>query len=439
MIIKNKKAQANIILIILIILMILILIIVIWNIVYSTTKQSSGKVSIEQFKVKLSFDEKNAVTIENNIITIKVHRGTGKGDLKAIKFIFKDANGNQEIINRDTPLPDELETITYTFYPNEFNDINDISTITRVSFIPMFEDDNGDEVYGIGSDDEEVNSCKDGETRSCGVGVCAGTKTCGADGLWSDCSGGTGSPTETICNDELDNDCDGSTDCFDSDCGGDYCNLITSEALVSWWKLNENANDEKGINNGVAQGGVSFIDNDGIRGDVAVFDGSSGRIEIADSVVNNYPFTISAWMKTDEPDSTATIVSISDEDTSDFHKIFIFNGYPSYAGRTAIKVQVQPQETPDSRIITSSNINNNEWYHVVGVFTGSSRKIYTNAGLPPGIDNYQWTFGDMAKTTIGRNNNAEYFNGRIDDVMIFNRDLSSTEIITLYNNQKPPI
>lgn len=204
--------------------------IIIWNIIYSTTKQSGGKVSIEQFKVKLDFDKENAVTFdkEEQKITVKVHRGTGKGDLKAIKFIFKTET-NQEIIERAPPtyiLPEELETKPYTFDQGDFTpleNINDISTITKVSFVPMFEDENNDELYGMETDEEEVSdgSCNPTDTRSCGLGVCAGIQTCEAEGSWSSCEEGGISSTE-ICTGNSDEDCDGKTDCNDEDCTGNF-------------------------------------------------------------------------------------------------------------------------------------------------------------------------------------------------------------------------
>jgi len=439
MTLKNKKSQANILVMILVILMILVLMIVIWNIVYSNVKQSGGKVSIEQFKVKLAFDKENAVTIEGEEITVRVHRGTGKGDLKAIKFIFKNDNGDQEIIEITTNLPEELETKPYTF---DTSTILGVADITKVSFVPMFEDDNSDDIYGMETDDEEVNTCDpESGSTTCGIWQC-GTKknNCGTEvNCGTPCSPGD-TCEEGICVEEPcanDIDCDLGEVCNEE---GVCVSLIPLENLVSWWKLDGNANDEEEENDGTAEGGVSFTNED-IRGQVAVFDsldGSDDRIEIASSVVNDYPFTFSAWMKTNNPSSTTTIVSMGNLVYYNYNRIFI---YGALSGNP-VGAQAQMPGTGNANIATSStNVVAGEWYHVVGVFTEENRIIYLNAESSVSETLLSFNFNDMEQehVTIGKNNYNngyyEHFYGLIDDVMIFNKALTPEEVTALYDTQ----
>ncbi len=58
-------------------------------------------------------------------------------------------------------------------------------------------------------------ACSPGESRACGVGQCAGRQVCSPQGQWGSCDGKSPDPAET-CHDNIDNDCDGATD---EECG----------------------------------------------------------------------------------------------------------------------------------------------------------------------------------------------------------------------------
>ena len=92
----------------------------------------------------------------------------------------------------------------------------------------------------------------------------------------------------------------------------------------------------------------------------------------------------------------------------------------------------------------STVISNGQWYHVVGVYTGngafSGLSLYvngvaeslTNIGIVDGIES-----GEGSNLFIGqKGNSTEWFNGLIDEVRIYNRALSETEIQNLYNDLK---
>jgi hypothetical protein len=75
----------------------------------------------------------------------------------------------------------------------------------------------------------------------------------------------------------------------------------------------------------------------------------------------------------------------------------------------------------------------NKWYHLVGVYDGSQIRLYINTelkGTPKSLS------GSVASTTdllfIGKYGTA-FFKGIIDEVFIWNRALSESEIQTIYN------
>ena len=80
----------------------------------------------------------------------------------------------------------------------------------------------------------------------------------------------------------------------------------------------------------------------------------------------------------------------------------------------------------------------NTWYHVVGTYDNSSMKLYVNGTL---VDSYSADGNiDYDPVPYGAyiglfkdNNEANYFDGLIDEVQIWNRALSWEEINASYN------
>ncbi len=80
------------------------------------------------------------------------------------------------------------------------------------------------------------------------------------------------------------------------------------------------------------------------------------------------------------------------------------------------------------------------WYHVIGTYDGSTIKLYIN-GIQVATTSYTDNlFSQYDNMRIGNYMEGGYpFNGLIDNVRIYNRALSDTEISTLYNRTKQEI
>ncbi len=88
-------------------------------------------------------------------------------------------------------------------------------------------------------------------------------------------------------------------------------------------------------------------------------------------------------------------------------------------------------------IVNSTNtLNVGLWYDIVGIMNGSNIMIYVNGVLTTGGALTSLPTNNNS-LQIGTNFNAEYFNGTIDEVRIYNRALSPTEILGLYNGSIP--
>jgi hypothetical protein len=99
---------------------------------------------------------------------------------------------------------------------------------------------------------------------------------------------------------------------------------------------------------------------------------------------------------------------------------------------------VKDNSGPGYSLVTSSqNLNDNNWYHLVGTYLASTTTIslyvdgvLSNNGVASGT-----------VVTLATNDSAgighaigfsEYYNGSLDDARIYNRALSAQEVAQLY-------
>lgn len=83
----------------------------------------------------------------------------------------------------------------------------------------------------------------------------------------------------------------------------------------------------------------------------------------------------------------------------------------------------------------SAEVLPNKWHYIVGTFNGSSLRLYVDRELVVAKDDFIYSStGTGLEFYIGRSDFLynSYFNGRIDDVRIFDRELSKEEIEGLY-------
>jgi hypothetical protein len=84
---------------------------------------------------------------------------------------------------------------------------------------------------------------------------------------------------------------------------------------------------------------------------------------------------------------------------------------------------------------TSPNAyNNDQWHHAVGVYDGSTVKLYIDGSQVASANAGTISYG-AGGIAIGRDGDysGAYFNGLIDNLSIYNRALSGQEVQELYN------
>ena len=210
--------------------------------------------------------------------------------------------------------------------------------------------------------------------------------------------------------------------------------------IVAYYPFNGNAKDESGVNNnhGTVSGGATLAtDKFGTTNKAYSFDGTvNGYITSSTgSTLSVANVTLSAWM------------SIAGQGTS-FPRLVAVG--PTGVTTQRYGLALSPLATPRSfyfiphspstvgSVASIGKLNNDSvWHHLIAVFDGTNVKLY----LDGGIDINQSTTGSLAAISvgilqIGRSDDAinDFFNGKLDDIRIYNRALNATEVLSLYQN-----
>ncbi|HLC46648.1 MAG TPA: LamG-like jellyroll fold domain-containing protein, partial [Candidatus Nanoarchaeia archaeon] len=179
------------------------------------------------------------------------------------------------------------------------------------------------------------------------------------------------------------------------------------------------------------------------------FDGIDDYISIKDSASFNFtttPFSVEAWIYKNgngTPGESIGINTIMIKGNPDLaaskgaYALFIFNHlYPGVPGQAAFAVS----NGAAWLIAAGPFIENDRWYHLVGVWNTTDAILYLNgtfqAATPAATTvnekDYNLTIGAFQYSDGTLLTGA--FNGTIDNVRIYNRSLSQNEISLLYLN-----
>ena len=220
---------------------------------------------------------------------------------------------------------------------------------------------------------------------------------------------------------------------------------VPTTGLVGYWPFCGNANDESGNgNNGTNNGATLTADRFGNANSAYNFDGINDLISIPDSnalsITNN--ITMSAWVYVNS-------------DSQNYHSILYkrLNGNWSY--NLSLSYYFGPGGSPSEVNKVFSGRRNNfgaqleykfsnepvvfgQWFHITVKIENNVITFYKN-GIDMGFNLYgnQFTIPMINQAiglTIGSNGDGgEWFNGKLDDIGIWNRALTQEEITNLYN------
>jgi len=203
------------------------------------------------------------------------------------------------------------------------------------------------------------------------------------------------------------------------DPGPAYAFIDWEDSLVGWWRGEGNANDLSSAgNNGTFKGNATTAS--GIFGQAFSFAASTDYIDVGDANDLDFrpddSFTVSMWVK--RP-GTGNAFSCVDKTGALTVYLYANNGYSFGVGGAS---GVAAWET---------TTDTTSWAHLVAVYNGQSHQCSV--------------YGNGAHRTAGRSGSAPVFmrsasplligkgNLLVDEVMVFKRALSASEIASLYD------
>ncbi len=205
---------------------------------------------------------------------------------------------------------------------------------------------------------------------------------------------------------------------------------IDFDNLSAYGENATNAYDFSGNGNNATCSGAScpVFNSSGKYGGAVVFNGTENMtIKDSNSFHVNNTITISAWIKPSSLNPYGMIVSKNDSSWG-----LRFN---SNSGRIMFVARIGSTFVDQSYYSTSSVLQTNNWYHVVGVYNGTNVITYVNGA----IDGNYYIVGPIGTSTddiyIGSRFDGYGFNGSIDELQIWNRSLSASEVNQLYNSE----
>jgi len=237
---------------------------------------------------------------------------------------------------------------------------------------------------------------------------------------------------------------------------------VPTNGLVGWWGFNGNAQDGSGNgNHGTVNGATLTIDRFGNQNGAYSFDGNLNHIQIQPSLtLNNFnnAITISTWIYSVGPSGNPSYggqdlqgifgpATHLGGDGGFFLRLFDSN-WDSVNNRVVDFACALPYNGILNNNSSSLVLNTNTWVNVICTFNSPIVKIYRNGML---VDSLQVNFGlSGSLNTSGRYYTIgqcidwwgsgvpiaiQSFNGKIDDIGIWNRALTPQEITNLYNSQ----
>ena len=216
---------------------------------------------------------------------------------------------------------------------------------------------------------------------------------------------------------------------------GQVPNYVSTNGLVGYWPFNGNANDESGNgNNGTVNGATLTTDRNGVANKAYSFNGSSYIAVAHNNTFNMQQATWSVWVKKNSSTTGNGMYIFGKRDNAQHQVTFCAgntgNMQLGWASGQAIGINGgnivsswHMLTITYDQTIPSSNVS----FYYDGILQGTST-----------IQPFSFVNGDIRFGIEVNNSNWQAFNGFIDEGIIYNRVLSNSEILQLYNGCTNP-
>jgi len=220
-----------------------------------------------------------------------------------------------------------------------------------------------------------------------------------------------------------------------------------NSGLIAFYHLDGNPDDNSGNeNHGIAYGGVHYTS--GVMGQAAVFNGSNSYIDIpaSDNFVFNTGATISLWMYLVRDGKEQNAIYFRDEGQRNNPLMVVKINDAVVYDRLSFRGTLD-----HSRVMERDILPEGRWTHIVMTLTRNpgedkttlfvdGNEVSSSTSQDIGVLDFRNLDHSNSGVNIGRSPaNADYLEGVLDEIRIYNRALSETEVNNLYEWEKPYI
>ncbi len=197
--------------------------------------------------------------------------------------------------------------------------------------------------------------------------------------------------------------------------------------LVASYSFENNAQDGSGNGlDGTIRGNPAFVE--GIAGMALSFDGVNDFVDLGDNAAFDFTeqITLSAWVNTNDAGNGQ-------------HNPYVGKGDQTYAIKHANSNTIEffiYDAGWHTANVTVDSLFNGEWHHVLGTYDGNELKTYVDGVLGATVAHEGSIEVQTHNLTIAMNSQEtdRYYDGVIDEVKIYDRALSPSEIRFLVGN-----
>lgn len=207
---------------------------------------------------------------------------------------------------------------------------------------------------------------------------------------------------------------------------------------IAQWNFEENsgniAKDTSGNNNNGTISGATWTLGQNNKGAGLSF--SNNQHIISTGVTLDNSFTIESWVYTTDSTNSKTIISKGDGSTTNYCLdirnndnsigFFVYDNSGAARGLTGS---------------TATKLPTNKWTHITGVYNSTvtpNFQVFLNGVAISTTANWSGTLAsNISNTTIGSRNGSTFFNGKLDDVKIYNYARTPAQIAYDYNRGSP--
>lgn len=212
--------------------------------------------------------------------------------------------------------------------------------------------------------------------------------------------------------------------------------VLSGDGLVSHWRLDEFggsvAHDAAVNQDGSLVNGPEWRPFNGRIGGALSFDGQDDRVDLPPfDVTSGGGLTVACWIRPlGFGQSDARLLSKAEGTSSNDHTWML-----STYDQTALRIRVKLGGSTKTLISSTGVLDLDDWQHVAGVFDGSELRLYHD-GVEIASNNATGTLAQEPGIAVALGNQppgagARPFDGLLDEVRIYDRALSESEILGL--------